>query len=100
MTFPQAPPGTGPRRTPVTRPPRTHPRRRSHRRWIWLTGVALTARVGVPLIWFQPQKLLYDQRVDEPAPTATSQPTAGSAATSTSEAGTRELASGVFVSRE
>jgi hypothetical protein len=62
--------------------------------------VALTALVALTLIWFQPQKLLYDQRVDERLPAATSQPTAGSAATSTSEAGTRELASGAFVSRE
>lgn len=56
--------------------------------------------MAVTLIWFQPQKLLYDRRVDERLPTVTSQPTAGSAATTASREGTRELASGAFVSRE
>jgi Electron transfer DM13 len=62
--------------------------------------VALTAVVAVILVWFQPQKLLYDQRVDEPAPTAAPQPTAEGDATATNGASPAELAAGTFVSRE
>jgi Electron transfer DM13 len=62
--------------------------------------VALTAVVAVILVWFQPQKLLYDQRVDEPAPTAAPQPTAEGDATAPTGVGPAELASGTFVSRE
>jgi Electron transfer DM13 len=54
----------------------------------------------VTLIWFQPQRLLYDQRVDEPVPTAAHQQTPKGGATPTHGAGPAELASGTFVSRE
>jgi hypothetical protein len=69
--------------------PGARPDRRQRRRWVWLVVAALTALVAVTLLWFQPQKLLYDQRVDEPAPTAGAGQTPAA-----------ELASGRFISRE
>ena len=48
--------------------------------------------VAVVAIWFQPQKLWIDERVDEALPTAPTTPTAGSSATPA------ELATGEFAS--
>ncbi len=71
------------------------------RRWVWLTAGALALLAAVAVVWFQPQKLLYDQRVDEvlPSVAAESPPTPRSAAP-TAAAGPVELASGSFASRE
>ncbi|MGY1601584.1 DM13 domain-containing protein [Geodermatophilus sp. SYSU D00815] len=57
------------------------------RTWLWLVAGALVVVAAVTLVWFQPQKLLYDQRVDEALPAAEG----GDAV---------ELAVGTFVSRE
>jgi hypothetical protein len=57
------------------------------RTWIWLGAAVLVVVAAVTLIWFQPQKLFYDQAVDEALPTAESDEPV-------------ELASGSFVSRE
>ena len=38
------------------------------RRWGWLTAGALAVLAAATFVWFQPQKLLYDQRVDEVLP--------------------------------
>src|SRR5947209_8108406 len=85
MTTSRATPGAGPQPTPGTHPRR--PRRdRRRRRLAGLLGVALAALVTVTVVWFQPQRLLYDQRVEEPLPRA------GTAAA--------EVATGTFVSRE
>ncbi len=62
----------------------------------------LVVLAAVTLIWFQPQKLFYDQRVDEALPSATAAPTddaVGTTATPT-PAQPVELASGEFISRE
>jgi hypothetical protein len=41
------------------------------RRGIWIAiAVAVAAVAAVVLVWFQPQKLLIDERIDEAAPTA------------------------------
>jgi hypothetical protein len=61
--------------------------------------VAVTALIAGTLLWFQPQKLLYDQRVDEPVPTA-APPRAASSAGTAGGAGAVQLATGTFVSRE
>ena len=47
----------------------TEPPRRS-RRWWWGIAVALSAVVVFVVVWFQPQKLFIDERVDEAIPTA------------------------------
>jgi Electron transfer DM13 len=99
MTTPQVTSGVGPQGTPGTRRHRLPPARQRARRWLWL-GAGLGALVAVTLIWFEPQRLLYDQRVDEPVPTAAPQQTPQGGATPTDGAGPAELASGTFVSRE
>ena len=44
---------------------------RAGRRWLWgALALALTAGAAVVLLWFEPQRLLDDDRVDEPIPTA------------------------------
>jgi hypothetical protein len=62
--------------------------------------VSLAALIAVTLAWFEPQRLLYDQRVAEPVPTAAPQQSPKGGATATNGAGPAELASGAFVSRE
>ncbi len=62
---------------------------------MWLAAMVLAVLAAVTLIWFQPQKLLYDERVHEPLPNA-----AGPSQASGSVAAPVELASGSFVSRE
>ena len=84
-------------------------RLRAHRRWVWLGIAALTALAAFVLVWFQPQKLWIDDRVDEAAPTAapsddatTGAPAGDGADASTprdtAAPGPRELARGTFVS--
>jgi Electron transfer DM13 len=86
---------------PTTLPSRPRGHRRQYRRWLWSGAVALAALVAGTLIWFQPQRLLYDQRVDEPLSTAQPQQTQGLAATpADDEAEPMELTSGRFISRE
>ena len=50
------------------------PRRRSRRRWLWVAAAVAVAVVALVLLWFQPQKLFIDDRVDEAIPTATTAP--------------------------
>ena len=72
------------------------------RTWIWVAVAGVLVVLGaVALIWFQPQKLLYDNRVDEPLPNATapSEPTGDSGGNGAS-AEPVELAVGTFISRE
>lgn len=74
----------------------------------WLLGVAAVALavVAFVLVWFQPQKLFIDERVDEALPTATkeaaparSSTTGDGATTSTASAPEPvDLATGVFTS--
>ena len=45
-------------------------RRDGRRRWPWAVGGVGAALLVVVLVWFQPQKLLIDERVDDAAPTA------------------------------
>ncbi len=59
------------------------------------------ALAAVTLIWFQPQKLWYDQRVDEDVPDAVAEESvAPGSAPATAAPAPVELASGSFVSRE
>jgi len=70
-------------------------------RWVQLTAGALAVLAATTVVWFQPQKLLYDQRVDEELPSAIVElsPAPGSAAP-TAAPGPVDLASGGFASRE
>jgi hypothetical protein len=71
------------------------------RTWIWLVAGVVAVLIAVALIWFQPQKLFYDQRVDEALPTVAAAPTDDGPTTGTAApAQPVELASGSFVSRE
>jgi Electron transfer DM13 len=77
------------------RPPRPRASGRRRRRWFWLAAAVLAVLAAATLVWFQPQKLLYDKRVDEPLPSATAPSQA-----SESAAAPVELALGTFVARE
>jgi hypothetical protein len=71
--------------------------------WIWLFAGMLVVLAAVTLIWFQPQKLWYDDRVDEALPSVSAEEPAvatGSGSAPSVPAGPVELASGTFVSRE
>jgi hypothetical protein len=93
---------SGPRRVPAERPgptPRSGGRRRT---WLWLIAAVLVILAAVTLIWFQPQKLLYDDRVDQALPSAAAPVGAGGGrpASAAAAAPPIELAAGMFVSRE
>jgi hypothetical protein len=49
-------------------PPARHPSRR--RLWIVAAALAVSGLVAFVLVWYQPQKLFIDDRVDEAVPTA------------------------------
>src|SRR3982750_985132 len=91
---------SGRTREPATRSRPTHARPRVwRRRGVWLMAGALALLAAATLVWFQPQKLLYDQRVDEAPPSAVAEqprPTGSAAARAAAEP--VELASGSFVS--
>jgi hypothetical protein len=72
-------------------------RRRS---WVIIGAIVLVTVAAFVVVYFQPQKLLYDQRVDEALPTAgpTTGPSRGEVTPTASEP--VELASGTFISRE
>lgn len=74
----------------------------SRGRGIWIAvAAAFAAAAAVVLVWFQPQKLLIDERVDEAAPsvvTATSDTSAGSDTTETARPAETDLARGEFIS--
>ncbi|MGY1726824.1 DM13 domain-containing protein [Geodermatophilus sp. SYSU D01062] len=73
---------------------------------IWLAAaVVVVALAAVTLVWFQPQKLFYDERVDESLPSAAAEETpetgdGGGAVITVAPPGPVDLASGTFVSRE
>jgi hypothetical protein len=71
------------------------------RRWVRLTAGALAVLAAGTLVWFQPQKLLYDQRVDEVLPSAAAEPSPPTGPVAPTRAAEPvELASGSFASRE
>jgi hypothetical protein len=72
------------------------------RGWIWFGAAVLVVLAAVTLIWFQPQKLFYDNRVDEALPSVAADESAARSGTATPSgpAGPVELARGSFVSRE
>lgn len=55
--------------TDVLDQPDTSGTHRRRRRWPWAVLAVLVAAVAFVLIWFQPQKLFIDERVEEPIPT-------------------------------
>ena len=73
------------------------------RTWIWSAAALVVVALGAfVLVWFQPQKLLYDDEVSEALPSASAPPAAASSAApaSSAPAGPVDLAGGTFVSRE
>jgi hypothetical protein len=81
--------------------PRQQRRPLWRKRWAWLTTGALAVLAATTVVWFQPQKLLYDQRVDEGLPsTVDGSSSALGSASPTAAPGPVELASGGFSSRE
>jgi Electron transfer DM13 len=67
--------------------------------WIWLVAAVLVVLAAVTVVWFQPQKLFYDQRVDEALPSVAAEESAVPSGSATAS-GPVELAGGTFVSRE
>ena len=67
-------------------------------------AVVVAVLAVVTLVWFQPQKLFYDDRVDESLPTAAAGETPaggdGGVVISVAPPGPVDLAAGTFVSRE
>ena len=74
--------------------------RMRRRTWIVVVAAVLVVLGAVTLIWFQPQKLFYDNTVDEaiPSASATAEPTDATASPAPTEP--VELARGTFISRE
>jgi Electron transfer DM13 len=70
--------------------------------WILLAAVVLVVLGAVTLIWFQPQKLFYDDTVSEaiPTATATAEPTGSDETASPVPTEPVEVARGTFISRE
>ncbi|MFD2093166.1 DM13 domain-containing protein [Blastococcus deserti] len=71
-------------------------------RWVGPAAVGFAVLAAATVIWFQPQKLLYDQRVDEVLPSAVAEPSpaASGPPAPTAAAAPVELATGSFASRE
>ncbi len=67
-----------------------------------VAAAVLVVLGAVTLIWFQPQKLFYDDTVDEalPSASATTEPTGSDETASPAAAEPVELARGTFISRE
>ncbi len=64
-------------------------------------AVVVAVLAVVTLVWFQPQKLFYDDRVEEVLPSAEAMPPAADAGVITvAPSGPVDLAVGTFVSRE
>ena len=71
------------------------------RTWVWLVAGVLVVLAAVTLVWFQPQKLFYDNRVDEALPSVAAQTgTEPSGSATAPPTGPVEVAAGTFVSRE
>jgi hypothetical protein len=96
MTAPQSPPDV---RLGSLAGPRPGAARGRRRRWAWLVAAVVVVGVlaVVTLVWFQPQKLLYDQQVSEALPRASVPADVTGPAAAAQPV---ELARGGFVSRE
>jgi hypothetical protein len=71
------------------------------RRWVRLTAGALAVLAAETLAWFQPQKLLYDERVDDVLPSAVAEQSRPTGSVAPMQAAQPvELASGSFTARE
>jgi hypothetical protein len=87
--------------TELREPPAAEPTRQRRRRWPWAGACAVVGLVVFVLIWFQPQKLFIDERVDAPIPVATApttDPGAPAGAAPTAPAEPVDVANGTFVS--
>jgi hypothetical protein len=69
------------------------------RTWVWLVAAILVVVAGIVLVWFQPQKLFYDQTVDESLPSVPAEP-GDPGEEPASPVPPVEVAVGTFVSRE
>jgi hypothetical protein len=76
----------------------TRPHIRSFRFAMALAALAVLALAGFALVWFQPQKLFIDDRVDEAIPVASATPSAAS--TAAARPVVRTLSSAPFHSHE
>src|SRR3954466_5524713 len=102
MVQPSAPTGRRPASadgSPSARAPLARVRRK---RWFWLTAAFLVLVAAGAVVWFQPQKLLYDQSVDEalPTPAAEQSPHIGSGSPTDVTTGQPMELRGLFISRE
>ena len=70
------------------------------RTWILLAAAVLVVLGAVTLIWFQPQKLFYDNTVDEALPSAEAPADPTEEGGSPAPTEPVELAQGTFISRE
>lgn len=77
----------------------TAPRRRPA--WPWAAGAAAAAVLAVVLVWFQPQKLFIDERVDDAVPTVPDPPTSvANPAAAPPASGPVDVVTGTFMSRD
>lgn len=69
------------------------------RRWPWVTAAFAAAFAAFVLVWFEPQKLFIDERVDDPAPSiANDAPDASRPGSGDGRATPAVIADGAFVS--
>ena len=72
----------------------------SRRRWTWIIVVASVLVVAAAVVWFEPHKLVFEEKVDEAVPQARPPDPGGSSKTAEKDPEPEVLASGSFQSLE